>query len=92
MSVLPCSLSAMLSLLRPAFSVPSFQTCEALIASFIGRVGERTVCGMWQAARLAGVFIIPAAMTSSLVPAGRRTGSACWCSTFYWSGSLLLRA
>ncbi|MGH2744503.1 MAG: IS701 family transposase [Gammaproteobacteria bacterium] len=54
MPVLPSSLIAILSLLRPAFTAPTFQTFEALVAGFIGRVGERTVCGMWQAARLAG--------------------------------------
>jgi len=51
---MPSSLTAILSLLRPAFTVPTFQTFEALVAGFIGRVGEHTVCGMWQAARLAG--------------------------------------
>lgn len=54
MPVLPSSLTGLLSLLRPAFSAPTFQTFEALVAGMIGRVGERTVCGMWQAARLAG--------------------------------------
>ena len=54
MPVLPSSLTGLLSLLRPAFSAPSFQTFEALVAGMIGRVGEHTVCGMWQAARLAG--------------------------------------
>lgn len=54
MPVLPSSLSGVLSLLRPAFTAPTFQTFEALLAGMIGRVGERTVCGMWQAARLAG--------------------------------------
>ncbi|MGI8731172.1 MAG: IS701 family transposase [Solirubrobacteraceae bacterium] len=54
MPVLPSSLMQLLVLLRPAFTAPSFQTFEALVAGMIGRVGERTVCGMWQAARLAG--------------------------------------
>lgn len=54
MPVLPSSLVAITSLLRCAFTAPTFQTFEALVAGFIGRVGERTVCGMWQAARLAG--------------------------------------
>ena len=53
MPVLPSSLTQLLSLLRPAFTAPSFQTFEALVAGMIGRVGEHTVCGMWQAARLA---------------------------------------
>lgn len=54
MPVVPSSLISILSLLRPAFTAPTFQTFEALFVGFIGRVGERTVCGMWQAARLAG--------------------------------------
>ena len=54
MPVLPSSLTQVLVLLRPAFTAPTFQTFEALVAGMIGRVGERTVCGMWQAARLAG--------------------------------------
>ena len=54
MPALPSSLTAILSLLRPAFTVPTFETFEALVAGFIGRVGEHTVTGMWQAARLAG--------------------------------------
>ncbi|MCA1699945.1 MAG: transposase, partial [Actinobacteria bacterium] len=54
MPALPVSLVSLLSLLRPAFTVPSFQTFEALVAGFAGRVGEHTVTGMWQAARLAG--------------------------------------
>jgi DDE superfamily endonuclease len=54
MPVLPSSLSAILSLLRPAFTAPTFQVFEALVAGFVSRVGEHTVTGMWQAARLAG--------------------------------------
>lgn len=54
MPALPSSLIAITSLLRGAFTAPTFQTFEALVAGFIGRVGERTVCGMWQAARLGG--------------------------------------
>ncbi len=54
MPALPSSLSAIASLLRPAFSAPTFQIFEALLAGFISRVGEHTVTGMWQAARLAG--------------------------------------
>ncbi|MGH2797423.1 MAG: IS701 family transposase, partial [Thermoleophilaceae bacterium] len=54
MPVLPSSLSSILSLLRPALTAPSFEIFQALVAGFIGRVGEHTVCGMWQAARLAG--------------------------------------
>ena len=54
MPALPSSLSAILSLLQPAFTAPTFQIFGALFHGFIGRVGERTVTGMWQAARLAG--------------------------------------
>lgn len=54
MPVLPSSLSAIASLLRPAFTTPTFQIFEALVAGFIARVGEHTVTGVWQAARLAG--------------------------------------
>ena len=54
MPALPSSLTAILSLLRPAFTAPTFQTFEALVAGLVGRIGEHTVTGMWQAARLAG--------------------------------------
>jgi len=54
MPALPSSLTAILSLLSSAFTAPTFQTFEALVAGLIGRVGEHTVTGMWQAARLAG--------------------------------------
>jgi DDE superfamily endonuclease len=54
MPALPSSLTAILSLLRPAFTAPTFQIFEALLAGLLGRVGEHTVTGMWQAARLAG--------------------------------------
>lgn len=54
MPVLPSSLIAITSLLRGAFTAPSFQIFEALVCGFIGRVGDHSVCGMWQAARLAG--------------------------------------
>jgi hypothetical protein len=54
MPALPSSLSAIASLLRPAFTSPTFQVFEALVAGFVSRVGEHTVTGMWQAARLAG--------------------------------------
>jgi hypothetical protein len=50
----PGSLDRLLSLLEPCFSQPGFQTFRALVAGFIGRVGEHTITGMWQAARLAG--------------------------------------
>jgi hypothetical protein len=54
MPALPSSLTAILSLLQPAFTAPTFQVFGALVHGFLGRVGERTVTGMWQAARLAG--------------------------------------
>jgi DDE superfamily endonuclease len=54
MPALPSSLTAILSLLRPAFTAPTFQVFEALLAGLVSRVGEHTVTGMWQAARLAG--------------------------------------
>lgn len=54
--VVPDSLAALLSLLRPCFTAPSYDTFRWLLVGFVSRVGERTVCGMWQAARPAGVF------------------------------------
>jgi hypothetical protein len=69
--VLPSSLTAILSLLRPASTAPSFQTFGALIAGFLGRVGERTVCGMWQRRGLQGVFTTHAHTTSSPGRVGR---------------------
>lgn len=54
MPALPSSLTAILSLLAPTFTAPTFEVFKALLAGFIGRVGEHTVTGMWQAARLAG--------------------------------------
>jgi hypothetical protein len=50
----PGSLDRLLSLLSPCFSQPTFQSFRCLVVGFIGRVGEHTVTGMWQAARLAG--------------------------------------
>lgn len=55
MPVIPGSLAPLLSLLRPAFTAPAFETFCSLVVGFVGRVGEHTVTGMWQAARLAGV-------------------------------------
>jgi hypothetical protein len=54
--VLPDSLVRLLSLLRGGFTAPTFDTFCWLVHGFVGRVGEHTVCGMWQAARLAGVI------------------------------------
>lgn len=53
---LPDSLAKLLSLLRPAFTAPSFDTFCWLVHGFIGRIGEHTITGIWQAARLAGVY------------------------------------
>ena len=50
----PGSLDGLLYLLEPCFSQPAFQSFRALVVGFVGRVGEHTVTGMWQAARLAG--------------------------------------
>jgi hypothetical protein len=50
----PGSLDGLLSLLRGCFSQPTFQTFRALVLGFVGRIGEHTITGMWQAARLAG--------------------------------------
>jgi len=54
--VVPDSLAALLSLLRPCFTAPTYDIFCWLLVGFISQVGERTVCGMWQAAGLAGVF------------------------------------
>lgn len=54
MPALPTSLRAILVLLRPAFTAPTFEIFEALVFGFIGRIGEHTITGMWQAAHLAG--------------------------------------
>jgi DDE superfamily endonuclease len=53
---LPDSLAKLLSLLRPVFTAPSFDAFCWLVHGFIGRVGEHTITGIWQAARLAGVI------------------------------------
>jgi hypothetical protein len=52
----PDSLVSLLSLLRSAFRASSFDTFCWLVHGFIGRVGEHTITGVWQAARLAGVL------------------------------------
>jgi len=54
--VAPDSLAAVLSLLRQAFTTPTYDTFCWLVVGFASRVSQRTVCGRWQAARLAGVF------------------------------------
>lgn len=48
---LPGSLAALLSLLAPVFTAPSFETFCSLVVGFLARVGEHTVTGMLQAAR-----------------------------------------
>jgi hypothetical protein len=53
---LPVSLARLLSLLRDGFSAPTFDVFCWLVHGFIGRVGDHTVTGVWQAARLAGVL------------------------------------
>jgi len=52
----PSSLAGLLSLCRPAFTQPSFQTFCMLLVGFTGRVRDCTVTGMLQAAGLAGVW------------------------------------
>ena len=54
--VVPDSLASLLSLLSGPFTVPSFDTFRWLVCGFIARIGEHTVTGVWQAARLAGVL------------------------------------
>lgn len=56
MPVIPGSLDSLLFLFAGAFSAPSFQTFRCLVVGFLSRVGEHTVCGMLQAARLERVW------------------------------------
>jgi hypothetical protein len=56
MPVVPCSLDALLFLSAGAFSAPTFQTFRMLVVGFLARVGEHSVCGMLQAARLERVW------------------------------------
>lgn len=51
---IPGSLDGLLSLLAPCFSQPTFRSFRALVLGFVSRVGDHTITGMWQAARLAG--------------------------------------
>lgn len=81
MPVLPSSLTQVLVLLRLAFTAPTFQTFEALVAGMIGRVGERTVWGMWQAVGSRAACITRSLMISSRVRGGRPTRSVCGCWT-----------
>jgi DDE superfamily endonuclease len=52
----PGSLAGLLSLCRPAFTQPTFQTFTMLLVGFAGRIRDCTVTGMLQAAGLAGVW------------------------------------
>jgi hypothetical protein len=56
MPVVPGSLDALLFLFAGAFSAPTFATFRMLVVGFICRVGEHSVCGMLQAARLERVW------------------------------------
>jgi hypothetical protein len=51
---MPSSLAGMLSLLAPCFTQPTFQTFNAMVVGFVGRIRDCTVTGMLQAAGLAG--------------------------------------
>jgi SRSO17 transposase len=53
---LPASLTALLAVVRPCLTGPSFATFTALFAGMIAQPGRRTVTGMWTAAGLAGVW------------------------------------
>lgn len=50
----PGSLAGLLSLCRPAFTQPTFQTFAMLVVGFVGRIRDCTITGMLQAAGLAG--------------------------------------
>jgi hypothetical protein len=52
----PVSLDALLSLLAPCFTQPSFQTFRALVLGQVSQTGARTVCGMLVGARLSAVW------------------------------------
>ena len=56
MSEVPTSLAGLLSLLSGCFTQPTFQTFSMLLVGFVGRIRDCTVCGMLQAAGLAGVW------------------------------------
>lgn len=45
-ATLPASLSAVLAVLRPCFTAPSFATFAVLLAGMIARPARRSVCGM----------------------------------------------
>jgi len=52
----PGSLAGLLSLCRPAFTQPTFQTFSALVVGAVGRIRDHTVTGMLQAAGLVGCW------------------------------------
>jgi len=52
MPVIPSSFDALLFLFADAFSAPVFKTFRYLVVGFLCRVGEHSVCGMLQGARL----------------------------------------
>jgi hypothetical protein len=52
----PGSLAGLLSLCRPAFTQPTFQTFSMLMVGFAGRIRDCTVTGMLGAAGLAGAW------------------------------------
>ena len=54
MCQVPSSLAGLLSLCRPAFTQPSFQTFSMLVVGFVGRIRDCTITGMLQASGLAG--------------------------------------
>ena len=54
MCQVPSSLAGLLSLCRPAFTQPSFQTFSMLVVGFLGRIRDCTITGMLQASGLAG--------------------------------------
>lgn len=53
---LPASFAALLAVLRPCFTAPSFRTFAALVAGMLAQPGRRTITGMFSAAGLAGVW------------------------------------
>src|SRR5262245_42718153 len=53
---LPASFAALVALLRPCFTAPSFATFACLVAGMVAQPGRRTVTGMFSAAGLAGVW------------------------------------
>ena len=52
----PASLDGLLSLFRPCFTQPTFQTFRAMVVGQISRTHLRTICGMLVGSRLSGVW------------------------------------